>query len=151
EPRAESRRSSDERLITPDLSLLISPEVKMSTRKINIALETSNPESNLPIQDRIRACLTTNTEACSEAAAIWARLHYGHASYVDGSLAVESVEFSSGDAGKASLSFDWTFQDGCSDIFREGAGFVEFNFSVADGQLNLTWAWPEQASTADEF
>ncbi|MFT5325004.1 MAG: hypothetical protein ACI8P0_002870, partial [Planctomycetaceae bacterium] len=40
-------------MITPDLSLLISPEVKMSTRKINIALETSNAESNLPIQDRI--------------------------------------------------------------------------------------------------
>jgi hypothetical protein len=64
---------------------------------------------------------------------------------------VRSVDFSSEDAGKASLGFDWTFQDGCSDIFREGAGYFEVTFSAADNQLNLTWAWPEQPSTADEF
>jgi len=123
----------------------------MSIRSIKLAFETSDGGSPLPIRDRIRACLSSNTEVCSEVASIWARLHYGHASYVDGTLAVKSVEFSSDETGKASLSFDWTFQDGCSDIFREGAGYVDVTFSVAGGQLNLTWAWPEQPSTADEF
>jgi len=105
----------------------------------------------LPIQERIRLCLNSNVEACSEAAAIWARLHYGHAAYVDGTLAVKSVEFASDSTGKASLRFNWTFQDGCSDIFREGAGYVDITFSAANDLLNLTWTWPEQPSTADEF
>ena len=49
------------------------------------------------------------------------------------------------------MNFDWTFQDGCSDIFREGTGYVEVAFAVSEEQLKLSWAWPEQPSTADEF
>ena len=121
----------------------------MSTRRIVIPFEVGDGEA--VERSRIRECLSDNAEACSEAASIWARLHYGHAAYVDGSLAVQSLELSSNGAGKVSMSFGWTFQDGCSDICREGDGYVDFEFSIFDGQLNLVWAWPEQASTADEF
>ena len=121
----------------------------MSSQTIVIPLK--DPGESEPTQAQIRDCLAGNVEACCEAASIWARLHYGHASYVDGSLAVKSVEFSSASSGKAALSFDWTFQDGCSDICREGDGYVDVEFSVLNGQLNLKWVWPEQASTVDEF
>lgn len=121
----------------------------MSTRRIVIPFEVGEGEA--VERSRIRECLSDKAEACSEAASIWARLYYVHAAYVDGSLAVQSFELSSSGAGKASMSFSWTFQDGCSDICREGDGYVDFEFSISDGQLNLVWAWPEQASTADEF
>ena len=123
----------------------------MSTRKILIPYELRDGEVLEQTQKRIRECLRENVETCSEAASIWARLHYGHASYVDGSLSVKSVVFQSVSNGKAALNFDWTFQDGCSDICREGDGYVEVEFSVSNGQLNLDWAWPEQPSTVDEF
>jgi len=123
----------------------------MSTRKILIPYELRDGKSLEPTPKRIRECLRENVEACSEAAAIWARLHYDHASYVDGSLSVKMVEFQSESNGKAALNFDWTLQDGCSDICREGDGYVEVEFSVSNGQLNLEWAWPEQPSTVDEF
>jgi hypothetical protein len=123
----------------------------MTTKKISIPIEIPDGEDSERAQKRIRNVLSDHVEACSEAAAIWARLHYGHASYVDGSLSVKSVEFQSDTTGKAALSFEWTFQDGCSDTFHEGDGFVEVTFSVLNGQLNLEWAWPEQPSTVDEF
>ncbi|MDA0806376.1 MAG: hypothetical protein O2983_01075 [Planctomycetota bacterium] len=123
----------------------------MSTRNIVIPLERVADGESVVTRSRIEELLGDNVEACAEAAAIWARLHYGHASYVDESLAVKSVEFSSENSGTASLSFDWTFQDGCSDICREGDGYVDVEFSISNGQLNLTWSWPEQPSTADEF
>jgi len=123
----------------------------MSTRKILIPLELPGETVSEESQKRIHECLSDRVEACSEAASIWARLHYGHASYVDGSLSVKSIEFQSGSTGKAALNFDWTFQDGCSDTFHEGDGFVDVTFSVSNGQLNLEWAWPEQPSTGDEF
>ena len=124
----------------------------MSIRKIVIPFAGESVEGSAElVRSRIEECLHDNVEACSEAASIWARLHYGHASYVDGSMAVKSVDFSSGKSGKASLSFDWTFQDGCSDVCRDGDGHVEVEFSVADNQLNLAWIWPEQPSTADEL
>jgi hypothetical protein len=123
----------------------------MTTKKILIPLELPDGTVSEDAQKRIRECLGENVEACSEAASIWARLHYGHASYVDGSLSVKSVEFQSDSGGKVVLNFDWTFQDGCSDSFHEGDGFVDVTFFVSSGQLNLEWAWPEQPSTADEF
>ena len=123
----------------------------MTTQTINIPFEAAPEESIELVRTRISACLKTNAEACSEAAAIWARLHYGHAAYADGSLNVKSVAFSSNESGTAALGFDWTFQDGCSDIFREGTGYVEVAFVVSEDQLKLTWVWPEQPSTADEF
>ncbi len=123
----------------------------MSTRKIHIPFELGDGDDLERTQKRLRECLGENVEACSEAASIWARLHYGHASYVDGSLSVKSVEFKSERSGKAALNFDWTFQDGCSDICREGDGYVDVAFSVSNSQLNLEWTWPEQPSTADEF
>lgn len=124
----------------------------MSIRNIVIPFKGDSAEGSAElVRSRIEDCLHDNVEVCSEAASIWARLHYGHAAYVDGSLAVKSVEFLSDDVGKASLSFDWTFQDGCSDVCRDGDGFVEVKFSVADDQLNLAWTWPEQPSTADEL
>jgi hypothetical protein len=123
----------------------------MTPKKILIAIELPNGEDSERSQKRIRELLSDHVEACSEAAAIWARLHYGHASYVDGSLSVKSIEFQSDRSGRAVLNFDWTFQDGCSDTFHEGDGFIDVAFSVSDGQLNLEWAWPEQPSTADEF
>jgi hypothetical protein len=123
----------------------------MTKRRIDILFEASSNRSHDSVRASVRQCLAANTEACSEAAAVWARLHYGHAAYTDGTLAVQSVDFSATGAGKATMSFDWTFQDGCSDIYREGTGYVEFAFSVADGELRLDWVWPEQPSTADEL
>ena len=123
----------------------------MSTQIIYIDFQASPDEPRELTQSRIGDCLRENAEACSDAAAIWARLHYGHAAYTDGTLAVESVEFSSNQTGKATMIFDWTFQDGCSDICREGTGYVEVSFSASNNQLELSWDWPERPSTADEF
>jgi hypothetical protein len=123
----------------------------MNSQTINIPFESDPEESPERTRTRIQEYLSSNAEVCSEAAAIWARLHYGHAAYVDGSLNVKSVVFSSSDSGTATMNFDWTFQDGCSDIFREGTGYVEVAFAVSEEQLKLSWAWPEQPSTADEF
>tara|TARA_R110002072_G_scaffold303121_1_gene494521 strand:+ start:39851 stop:40222 length:372 start_codon:yes stop_codon:yes gene_type:complete len=123
----------------------------MSTRNIVIPFEGAADGESFETRLRIEELLGNHVEACAEAASIWARLHYGHASYVDGSLAVKSVKFSSENSGIASLGFEWTFQDGCSDICREGDGYVDVTFSVSNGQLNLAWTWPEQASTVDEF
>ncbi|MHC4877663.1 MAG: hypothetical protein ACYTGL_14300 [Planctomycetota bacterium] len=85
------------------------------------------------------------------AAAVWARLYYEHASYVENSLGVRSVSFATDTSGTLSLDFDYTQQDGCSDIFREGSGHVEFQFHINNGQLELTWSLPIQPSTADEL
>jgi hypothetical protein len=123
----------------------------MKTQTINIPLPASEENSHVLTQSRIQACLEQNTDMCADAASIWARLHYGHAACVDGTLSVQSVDLVSEGAGRATLAFEWTFQDGCSDIFREGTGYVEFAFRVSEDNLTLTWNWPEQPSTADEL
>lgn len=123
----------------------------MTVKTINIPYAGVSTQSSEQVQQEIHQCLNLHAETCSEAASIWARLHYGHAAYVDGSLKVASIDFTSEAAGKATLTFDWTFQDGCSDTFREGTGYVEIAFTVSEDELQLTWAWPEQPSTADEF
>lgn len=123
----------------------------MTIKTIHIPLEELPANEVQPVQTRVQECLSLNAEACAEAASIWARLHYGHAAYVDGTLNAESLEFSSENTGKVKMAFDWTFQDGCSDTFKEGIGYVEVEFAVSENQLILTWAWPDQASTVDEF
>lgn len=123
----------------------------MTVKTINLPYAGTSGQSSKQIQQGIHQCLSLHAEACSEAASIWARLHYGHAAYVDGSLNVKSIDFASDDSGMATMTFDWTFQDGCSDTFREGTGYVEIKFEVSKSELQLTWAWPEQPSTADEF
>jgi len=123
----------------------------MTPKTISIPFEGSSKQPLKQFQAGVLECLSRHAEACSEAAAIWARLHYGHASYVDGTLTVKSIDFSSDNAGKAKMIFDWTFQDGCSDTFQEGTGYVDVAFTVSNDKLQLKWAWPEQPSTADEF
>lgn len=123
----------------------------MKTQTINIPLPASDEKSRVLTPSGIQACLEHHIGKCADAASIWARLHYGHAACVDGTLSVQSVHLVSDGAGRATLTFEWTFQDGCSDIFREGTGYVEFAFRVSDDNLTLTWNWPEQPSTADEL
>jgi hypothetical protein len=123
----------------------------MTSQTINIPFEAA-PEKSIELaRTRIQECLRNNAEVCSEAASIWVRLHYGHAAYVDGTLNVKSVDFSKNESGTAAMSFGWTFQDGCSDVFREGTGYVDVAFCVEGEQLKLNWDWPEQPSTADEL
>ncbi len=118
----------------------------MSDRRIQLALTNS-----IAKESAITTCVEQNLEACAEAAAVWARLYYEHASYVEDSLSIRSITFTTDTSGTLSLDFDYTQQDGCSDIFREGSGHVEFQFHINNGQLELTWSLPVQPSTADEF
>lgn len=123
----------------------------MTKQQVDIPFDWSPDEGADSVCDRVARCLAAHAEFCSEAATVWARFHYGHAAYVDGTLAVQSVDAVSADSGKATMGFDWTFQDGCSDICREGSGYVEFTYTVLADMLRLDWAWPEQPSTVDEF
>lgn len=123
----------------------------MTKRHIDIAMESSAERSTGSVRDRVQECLAANTQAFAEAASVWARLHYGHAAYVDGTLAVKSVDGVTARSGRAAMSFDWISQDGCSDICREGSGYVEFSYAVEGDVLKVDWAWPDQPSTVDEF
>ena len=118
----------------------------MSDRRIQLALTTLDVD-----ESAITECIEQNLESCAEAAAVWARLYYEHASYVENSLEIRSINFTTDASGRLSLNFDYTQQDGCSDIYREGSGHVEFQFQINNSQLELTWSLPVQPSTADEF
>lgn len=115
-------------------------------RLIQLPLGDSAPD-----RSGVAACVERNLDACATAASLWARLHYEHAAYVENSLCIRDIRFQSEAAGTLSLNFEWTQQDGCSDIFRDGHGHVDFQFNIDNGQLNLTWSLPERPSTADEL
>lgn len=123
----------------------------MKKQQVDIPLDGPSEEVADSVCDRVVRYLEAHAESCAEAAAVWARFHYGNAAYVDGTLAVQSVDAESADSGRATMRFDWTFQDGCSDICREGSGYVEFTYTILADTLRLDWVWPEQPSTVDEF
>jgi len=86
-----------------------------------------------------------------EAAALWARLYYEHAALHDESLRVHSFRFEDDFRGVVRVDFDWTIQDGCSDVCRDGTGYLELQFSASGTVLQLEWSRPERPGTADEF
>lgn len=119
----------------------------ISTDKlIQLSLRDSPPD-----EFGIANCVGRNLDAFATAASLWARLHYEHAAYIENSLTIRDITFRSETEGALSLNFDYTQQDGCSDIYRDGQGHVDFRFQITNDQLNLTWSLPERPSTADEF
>jgi len=102
-------------------------------------------------RSRVKLSVGQNLDAFATAASVWARLHYEHAAYVENSLTIRDITFRSETEGTLSLNFDYTQQDGCSDICRDGQGHVDFQFQINNDQVTLTWSLPERPSTADEL
>lgn len=123
----------------------------MSTRTIEIPLTVETDIAKEDSRRRVEQTLIENVGAYYEAASVWARFHYGHAACLEQSMSVKDVTFVKDDEGRFRLTFDWTFQDGCSDVCHEGDGYVEMTFSVLSDALKVNWQWPEQPSTADEL
>ena len=115
-------------------------------RLIQLLLRDSPPD-----EFGIAKCVGRNLDEFATAASLWARLHYEHAAYVENSLTIRDISFRSETEGTLSLNFDYTQQDGCSDICRDGKGHVDFQFRIDNGQVDLTWSLPERPSTADEL
>lgn len=118
----------------------------MSERRIQLPLGDATAD-----ETGLADCVERNLDAFATAASFWARLHYEHAAYVEKSLSIRDISFRSATEGTLSLAFDWTQQDGCSDICHDGRGHVDFQFQISNERLELTWSLPERPSTADEF
>ena len=118
----------------------------MSDRRIQLSLDDATAD-----EAGLADCVARNLDAFATAASLWARLHYEHAAYIENSLTIRDITFRSETEGILSLNFDYTQQDGCSDICRDGKGHVDFRFQINNDQFNLTWSLPERPSTADEF
>lgn len=119
----------------------VSPE-----QQISLTLDAAPPDGAA-----VARCIEQHLEDCAAAASVWSRLHYEHAALTEGSLRVGEIRFRTETEGTAAIGFDWTRQDGCSDIHQSGQGYVEFDFRISGRQLQLNWAFPEPPSTADEL
>lgn len=83
----------------------------MSRHTIEIDLPPST--STVPLIDQtVSQVVVENRERLADAASVWARLHYEHASYVEDSLSLRRLDLDASGSGKVLMNFDWTMQDG---------------------------------------